>query len=157
MKLILHSFTLPHRHAFTIARETKTEQRTFIVELQHNGQSGYGESAEDKYYDASIENMATALRGIHDLIESQDPENPELLWENVHGSLTDHPFALCALDMAAHDLNGKLKGKALWDLWGLDTSKNVLTDYTVGIDSSGAVMHVSCYRVACIRIVVIDD
>jgi L-alanine-DL-glutamate epimerase-like enolase superfamily enzyme len=37
--------------------------------------------------------------------------------------------------MAGWDIYGKLKGKQLHQLWGLDTVKSPLTDFTIGIDS----------------------
>jgi L-alanine-DL-glutamate epimerase-like enolase superfamily enzyme len=42
---------------------------------------------------------------------------------------------VCALDIAAWDLYGKMKGKPLYKLWNLDISKNPVTDYTIGIDT----------------------
>ena len=135
MKLLLHSYTLPHRHEFRIARGSKKEQEVFIVELEHNGIHGFGESAEDTYYDASIKNMQNAMESARGIIEAHSPENPEELWTAVQSKLADHPFALNALDIAAHDLNGKIKGLPLYKLWGLDPSKNVPTDYTIGIDT----------------------
>ena len=44
-------------------------------------------------------------------------------------------FALCALDEAAHDLWGKLRGAPVWKLWGLDLRDLPLSDYTIGIDT----------------------
>jgi len=49
--------------------------------------------------------------------------------------LQENPFALCALDMAAHDLFAKKKGQKLYASWGLSTDHNPLTNYTIGIDS----------------------
>jgi len=44
-------------------------------------------------------------------------------------------FALCALDMAFNDLNARKQGKKLYEVWGLSTNLNPMTDYTIGIDS----------------------
>lgn len=136
MKLHMHSFTLPHRHTFRIARESKNEQRTFIVELEQDGISGYGESAEDPYYNASVEQMQAALEPLRNIIESASPDQPEQLWSHIHQQLEDAPFALNALDIAAHDLFGKRQGKQLYEIWGLDPKNNALTDYTIGIDNN---------------------
>ena len=45
-------------------------------------------------------------------------------------ALKDNPFALCALDQAAHDLWGKLNNAPVWKLWGLSTEKIPASDYT---------------------------
>jgi L-alanine-DL-glutamate epimerase-like enolase superfamily enzyme len=39
------------------------------------------------------------------------------------------------LDIAGWDLFGKMKRKKLYELWGLDISKNPMTDFTIGIDA----------------------
>ena len=44
-------------------------------------------------------------------------------------------WAQCALDLAAHDLWGKLRGQPVWKLWGLSDDRLPPTDYTIGIDS----------------------
>lgn len=44
-------------------------------------------------------------------------------------------FALCALDMAFNDLYATVKGKKLYEIWKYSTTKNPLTDYTIGIAS----------------------
>ncbi|MBK5272745.1 MAG: dipeptide epimerase, partial [Bacteroidia bacterium] len=53
----------------------------------------------------------------------------------LHQLIPQNPFLVCALDMAAWDIYGKLSKKKLYDLWKGDISKNPLTDYTIGIDS----------------------
>ncbi len=47
----------------------------------------------------------------------------------------DNAFAQCALDLAAHDLWGKLRGEPVYRLWGLNTDRSPLSDYTIGIDT----------------------
>ena len=49
--------------------------------------------------------------------------------------LGEATFPLCALDMAAHDLWGKLRGPPVWKLWGLSIDRLPPTDYTIGIDT----------------------
>jgi L-alanine-DL-glutamate epimerase-like enolase superfamily enzyme len=49
--------------------------------------------------------------------------------------LPNNSFLVCALDIAAWDLYGKLKKKKLVDIWGGDISKNPICDYTIGIDT----------------------
>ena len=44
-------------------------------------------------------------------------------------------FSLCALDLAAHDLYGKLLGRPLYKIWNTSPEKYPLTNYTIGIDS----------------------
>lgn len=45
MKLTLRDIHLPLRHPFTIALGTTTLQHNLLVELEHEGVTGYGEGA----------------------------------------------------------------------------------------------------------------
>lgn len=135
MKLTLHSFDLPLRHTFTISYDSRDVQETLIVELQQDNHTGYGEATSNPYYGFTIESMTNALESIREKIESVKLTSPEEFWGLMQPLLSDNPFALCALDMAANDLFGKLKEKPLHQLWGLDTSKMPLTNYTIGIDT----------------------
>ncbi len=135
MKLTLHRFDLPTRHPFTIARGTTTVQSTLIVELQQQGQCGYGEAPECAYYGASMERMTDALERVRAEVEATTLDDPADFWEQMRPALGSTSFPQCALDAAAHDLWGKLRGAPLWQLWGLNLDQNPATDYTIGIDT----------------------
>lgn len=135
MKLTIRSFDLPLKYTFTISYDSRDVQPTLIVELEHNGQKGYGEATSNPYYGFTIENMTAALENIRPLIEETELESPEAFWAKVQPHLQDNPFALCALDLAANDLFGKLQGQPLYKIWGLNTEHIPLTNYTIGIDT----------------------
>jgi L-alanine-DL-glutamate epimerase-like enolase superfamily enzyme len=69
------------------------------------------------------------------MIEKFSFTEPERYWHYLHHLIPQHPFLVCALDLAAWDLYGKMKRKQLYQLWNLDISKNPLTDLTIGIDT----------------------
>jgi L-Ala-D/L-Glu epimerase len=136
MQLILHQFNLPLKHTFTITHESRDIQPTLIVELKDGEYSGFGEATETPYYGVTIAGMMAQLIEFKSKIESYDLINPEDFWQEMSTYLLDsHPFALCALDCAAWDLWAKKKKLPLYKAWDLDISKNVITDYTIGIDN----------------------
>jgi L-Ala-D/L-Glu epimerase len=136
MQLILHTFDLPLKHTFTITHESRDIQPTLIVELRDGNFSGFGEATATPYYGVSIEKMIAQLEGVKDKIEQYSIEDPAEFWGDISAYLLDdHPFALCALDVAAWDLFGKKKGKPLYEIWGTSIEGNTITDYTIGIDS----------------------
>ncbi|MFC0184358.1 L-alanine-DL-glutamate epimerase [Pseudarcicella hirudinis] len=136
MQLILHTFKLKLKHTFTITHESRNVQPTLIVELREGNFRGFGEATETPYYGVTLEKMKAQLEAVRPLIEKYDLKNPEDFWQYISPYLQDdHPFALCALDIAANDLWGKKSGKKLYEAWGLDISKNPITDYTIGIDT----------------------
>ncbi len=61
--------------------------------------------------------------------------DPERYWHYLHHLFPNNPFLVCSLDMAGWDIYGKIKGKQLHELWGLDSVSSPITDYTIGIDS----------------------
>src|SRR4029079_6881933 len=136
MQLRLHAFDLPLAHTFTISRESITSQPTLIVELSEGGVSGYGEATSNKYYGFTIEPMAKNLAPPGHTLRAASlaRSDPTELWSQCQPLLNDDPFALCALDQAAHDLWGKLRGQPVWKLWDLSTDKIPASDYTIGID-----------------------
>ncbi len=135
MILSLHEKDLHLKHTFTIAHDSRDVQPTLIVELQDDNLSGFGEATTNNYYGVTMEGMKTALEKVRSSVESYVWGTPENLWEMVYSALQENPFALCALDMAAHDLFAKKQGQKLYESWGLSPDHNPLTNYTIGIDS----------------------
>ncbi|MDG2195188.1 MAG: dipeptide epimerase [Polaribacter sp.] len=135
MNITLHSYNLELKHTFTISRESHDFQPSLVVELTHNGISGFGEATSNPYYHISVENMIADINKQQELIKSLSEETPEIFWEKIQPFFTENLFALCALDMAFNDLYAKRKKKKLYEVWGYDISKNPMTDYTIGIDT----------------------
>jgi len=135
MKVTYWQYNLKFRHSFTISKGTKTHQPTLIVELEHLGIKGYGEAPAIAYYNIPVEKMIEDLESRKPFVEKFAFTEPERYWHYVHHLFPQNNFLVCALDMAAWDLYGKMKNKPLYVLWNGDISKNPLTDYTIGIDS----------------------
>jgi L-alanine-DL-glutamate epimerase-like enolase superfamily enzyme len=131
--LRLHAFDLPLRHTFRISREAMDVQPTLIVELERDGQRGYGEATSNAYYGFTIERMQADLLALQADLAAHERSEPAELWSWAQPRLKDDPFALCALDQAAHDLWGKLRGEPVWKLWGLSIDHVPLSNYTIGI------------------------
>ena len=134
MQLILRDLHLPMRHAFTIAHGTTTVQHNLLVELRESGVSGYGEGAASRAYAFTAANMRAALEAARPRIERERLNDPAEFWGRMLPALGHNRFALCALDEAAHDLWGKLRGAPVWKLWGLELRGLPSSDYTIGID-----------------------
>jgi len=60
---------------------------------------------------------------------------PDRYWHYLHHLFPNNPFLVCALDMAAWDLYGKIKSKPLKELWKIEQPLETITDYTIGIDT----------------------
>ncbi|KAA9040487.1 dipeptide epimerase [Ginsengibacter hankyongi] len=133
MILKYRSINLPFRYPFTISKATKTHQPSLLVELEYFGIKGYGEAPAINYYNIPVEKMIEDIETKRNLIEKFALTHPERYWHYLHHLFPQNPFLVCALDMAAWDVYGKMNKKQLHVLWNLDISKNPLTDYTIGI------------------------
>jgi L-Ala-D/L-Glu epimerase len=135
LNLQYKSINLPFKHPFTISKGTKTHQPALLVELDYMGIKGYGEAPAIAYYNIPVEQMVADLEAKKTFVEKFSFTDPERYWHYLHHLFPKNNFLVCALDMAGWDLYGKLRRKSLHQLWGLDTAKTPLTDYTIGIDS----------------------
>ena len=135
MKVSCFPYHLKFHHPFTISKGTKTHQPTLIVELEYFGIKGYGEAPAIPYYDITVEKMIGDLESKRSLVEKFAFTVPERYWHFLHHLFPQNPFLVCALDIAAWDLYGKMQNQKLCHLWGGDVSKNPVTDYTIGIDT----------------------
>lgn len=134
MKLNHYSFELPFKYPFTISKGTKTVQPTFIVSLEIMGMIGYGEAPAISYYHIPLSKMKDDLESKRAFVEKFAFTEPERYWHYLHHLFPNNSFLVCALDIAAWDLYGKMKRKPLFELWGLDPSRVIASDYTIGID-----------------------
>ena len=135
MQVNYYHHQLPFKYAFTTARGTKTHQPTLIVTLTHMGLTGYGEAPAIPYYNVTIEGMIALLVSKKQVIEKYAMQEPERFWHFLHHLYPTNNFLVCALDMAAWDLYGKMRNQPLYKLWGLTMQHNVITDYTIGMDT----------------------
>ncbi|MGI9533154.1 dipeptide epimerase [Lutimonas sp.] len=135
MQLILRTYELKLQHTFTISRQSFDAKNVLIVELKDGVHAGFGEASENPYYNQSIEEMVNALLAVKNSIESLEHMKPEQFWEQVFPLLQGNMFALCALDIAYHDLYTKKKGLKLYEYWNYTIAKNIQTNFTIGIDT----------------------
>lgn len=135
MKIVLRSFDLPLKHIFTISRESVSVQKTLIVEFTDGEHRGFGEATTNDYYGFTLENLWSALESVRKPLENLTWEEPTQVWQAAAALLPDNPFALCAIDQAAHDLWGKRNGAPVYRLWDLDVSRVPSSNFTIGIDA----------------------
>ena len=134
MKLRLHRLQLPLEFEFTIARGSVSTRSTLIVELEHEGQRGYGEASENAFYGHTQDSVSESLEGCREEIEAYTFGHPQQLWAQLQVPLAEDLFALSAVDCAAWDLFGKLQRKKTHQLLDLNWTQVPSSSYTIGID-----------------------
>ena len=135
MKMKLYRVNLPLAHQFTIARESIATQNALIVELEHDGVHGLGEVTENRFYGHTLDSITSSLNRVAGILDSYIEHSPIDMWPKMCEALGGDMFALSALDIAAHDLHGKLLGVPTWQDWGLEWKGIPESSYTIGIDS----------------------
>jgi len=136
LKLNFKKIELPFEYPFTISGgRTKTHQPSLIVMLQLGNLVGFGEAPAITYYNITVEEMIADLESKKSMIEKFAFTTPERYWHYLHHLIPNNPFLVCALDMAAWDLFGKMRNLPLFKLWETQWENIPVCDYTLGIDS----------------------
>ena len=116
---------------------------TVIVEIRDDrfpGLTGVGEGYPDRYYGETPETMATILPELVDAVGDWAPDKAGLAAAGVamDGVIHGHGAAKCAIDIALHDLAGKVAGVPVHELLGLSPELPP-TDFTIGLDAPDVV------------------
>jgi L-alanine-DL-glutamate epimerase-like enolase superfamily enzyme len=135
MKLTYQPFELALAHPFTIAKFSRTSTPIMLVQLEHEGQIGYGEASMVPYMGESIES-ATAFLSKVDTSRFKFPFDFGAMIDYLDSLAPGNPAIKAAIDIALHDLEGKLLGKPCWEILGSDPALMPATSYTIGIDTT---------------------
>jgi L-alanine-DL-glutamate epimerase-like enolase superfamily enzyme len=139
MKLTYQPFELTLRHPFTIAKFSRTSTPVMLLQLEHEGQTGYGEASMVPYMGESFES-ATAFLSKVDAGQFKFPFDFGAIIAYLDSLAPGNPAIKAAIDIALHDLEGKLLGKPCWELLGSNPTLMPPTSYTVGIDTPEVVL-----------------
>ena len=134
MQLSFKPYNLQLKHAFTIASNSRTTTPVMLVEIKYEEFIGYGEASMPPYLGESHATAASFLSKI-DLEAYSSPFLIEDILEYIDALDVGNYAAKAAVDIALHDLLGKLVGQPLFRLWGLDPLKTPDTSFTIGIDA----------------------
>ncbi|MGN6638455.1 MAG: dipeptide epimerase [Mucilaginibacter sp.] len=134
MKLTYQPFELELKHPFTIAKFSRTSTPLMLVQIEHEGHIGYGEASMVPYMGESHETAAVFLNKV-DANQLKYPFNYAEIIHYLDSIAPGNPAIKAAIDIALHDLEGKLKQQPCWQLLGSDPAKMPVTSYTVGIDT----------------------
>ena len=127
-------YELKLAHVFTVASYSRTTTPDVQVEIEWEGVTGYGEASMPPYLGQSVETVTGFLNKV-DLGQFTDPFKMEDILSYVDSLSPGDGAAKCAIDIALHDLVGKLLGQPWYKLWGLDPEKAPSTTFTIGIDT----------------------
>lgn len=135
LKLSYMPYDLKLRHSFNIATSSRTHTPDVLVRIEFDGIIGYGEASMPPYLGESIESVCNFLSKL-DLSQFNDPFQMEEILEYVDSIASDNRAAKASVDIALHDLLGKIMGQPWYKIWGLNPANTPNTSFTIGIDSA---------------------
>jgi L-alanine-DL-glutamate epimerase-like enolase superfamily enzyme len=139
MKLTYQQFELTLKHAFTIAKFSRTSTPVMLLQVEHEGVIGYGEASMVPYMGESYE-TANAFLSKVDAGQFKYPFDFGAIINYLDSIAPGNPAIKAGIDIALHDLDGKLQGKPCWELLGTDPAKMPITSFTIGIDTKEVIV-----------------
>ena len=134
MKLKYRPYDLQLKHVFTIANNSRTTTPVMLTEIEYDGIIGYGEASMPPYLGESHVTANEFLSKV-DLSQFNDPFNLEDITQYIDSLAIGNYAAKASVDIALHDLVGKIVKQPWHKLWGLNATKTPNTSFTIGIDT----------------------
>lgn len=127
-------YTLNLKHQFTVSSYSRATTPIVLTEVYFDGFTGYGEASMPPYLGESHASVSAFLSKVR-LSQFKDPTQLELILDYIDKIEPENTAAKASLDIALHDLAGKLQNKALHEYFGLNPAGSPQTCITIGIDT----------------------
>ena len=134
MQLSFYPYELQLQHTFTVSSYSRNTTPGVQVEIEYQGYTGYGEASMPPYLGQSVESVTGFLKKVN-LKQFADPFCLEDILSYVDSLSPGDSAAKAAVDIALHDLVGKMLGAPWYRIWGYDPAKAPATTFTIGIDT----------------------
>jgi len=138
MKLAFRSFEAKLRHPFAVSGYTRTTTPIVLTEISYGGFVGYGEAAMPPYLGESQASVMAFLQKVN-LSQFSNPFELDDILGYVDSIAIYNTAAKASVDIALHDLVGKLIGQPWHAIWGYTASKVPVTTFTIGMASENEI------------------
>ena len=138
LKLSFEPYDLKLRHAFNLAKSSRTHTPDVLIQIEHDGIIGYGEASMPPYLGETTESVCKFLNRL-DLAQFNDPFRLDEILEYVDSVAPNNRAAKASVDIALHDLLGKRMGQPWYKIWGYTPENTPSTSFTIGIDTAEVV------------------
>ena len=143
MHLNYFPYELQLRHTFTVATSSRTTTQGVQLEIEYEGLTGYGEASMPPYLQKELGTVESVMeffgKAAKVLERYDDPTRLEDILAEIDTLSEGNAAAKAAIDIALHDLVGKMLGAPWYKIWGLDKEKTPSTTFTIGIDTPDVV------------------
>lgn len=138
MKLTFKPYDLQLRHVFTIANSSRTTTPVVLTEISYDGVIGYGEASLPPYLGETQASVMDFLKKVN-LEQFSSPFELDDILTYIDKIAENNTAAKACIDIALHDLVGKLMGQPWYKIWGLNKDNTPSTTFTIGIDTDEVV------------------
>ncbi|MCU0365301.1 MAG: dipeptide epimerase, partial [Ignavibacteriaceae bacterium] len=132
MKLKYYPYTITLKEEFTLSVGSRKTTPAVMVEVEHNGLTGYGEASLPPYLSEDQSSVISFLNKLN-LDSFSDPEDINLMLDYVENIEGENNAAKASVDIALYDLLGKYLNLPLHKYLGIDKRDNIYSSYTIGI------------------------
>lgn len=134
MHLTFEPYELKLKHVFTVSSFSRSTTPDVQVRIDYDGYTGYGEASMPPYLGQTVESVCSFLKKV-DLEQFPDPFCIDDILTYIDSLSDGDSAAKAAVDIALHDLVGKIIGAPWHRMLGLNPDKSPNTTYTIGIDT----------------------
>lgn len=134
MHLTFEPYELKLKHVFTVSSFSRSTTPDVQVRIDYDGYTGYGEASMPPYLGQTVESVCSFLKKV-DLEKFPDPFCIDDILTYIDSLSDGDSAAKAAVDIALHDLVGKIIGAPWHRMLGLNPEKTPNTTYTIGIDT----------------------
>jgi L-alanine-DL-glutamate epimerase-like enolase superfamily enzyme len=152
LNLSFEPYELKLRHSFNLARYQRTTTPDVQVQLEYDGIIGYGEASMPPYLGESVDSVCKFLNSI-DLAQFSDPFRIEDIHAHMDSVADANRAAKAAVDIALHDLLGKIMGQPWYKIWGLNPDNCPNTSFTISYDADPAEMNAKIDETAPFKVI----
>ena len=138
MKLSWKPYELQLKHAFNISTYSRKTTPVVLTTIEYDGLVGYGEASLPPYLGETQASVIEFLKKV-DLSGFSNPLELEEIIHYIDSIAENNTAAKASVDIALHDLAGKIIGKPWHQLWGLKKENVPDTTFTIGIDTDEVV------------------
>lgn len=135
MKLSFTPEILYFRRPFRIAHGVRDSTSIVLTRITYEGISGFGEASMPPYLGETHASCTAFLEKASLLINALTyPFDMDMILAEIDALASGNSAAKASIDIALHDLKGKILAEPCWKSWQLDPNKTPVTTYTLGID-----------------------
>ena len=135
-------FTGVMKHTFTISGSSRSSTPIVITRITWNGYSGFGEASMPPYLGETQASVHEFLKKVQEnvLPRFDDPFRIQEIMEETDRLAANNTAAKASVDIALHDLTGRIMGQPWWKIWGFSPENTPYTSFTIGFDDDDEVV-----------------